>query len=130
MEALTDEERKKRFGYNKGRKRSKEEIEKTAKKLRGQKRTDEQLKHYKEASVKRVAKFKANGTSKRDGQINKLKRSKPLFCSELNLMFSSHKQAAEYFHTGESRIAAQIERTKQGKLYRQKYSILEVSKEG
>lgn len=129
-ELYTDEERKIRFGKNKGRKRSKEEIEKTAKKLRGQKRTDEQLKHYKEASVKRASKFKANGTSKRVGQINKLKRSKPLFCPELNLIFNSHKEAAEYFHTSECRIAEQIKRTKQGKLYRQKYSILEVSKEG
>ena len=126
----TDEERKLRFGKNKGRKCSKEEIEKRSRSLRGKKRTDEQLEHYREASKKRAARLKANGTSKRVGQINKLKRSKSIFCPELNIIFNSHKEAAGYFHTSECRIAEQIKRTKQGKLYRRKYSILEVSKEG
>ena len=126
----TDEERKLRFGKNKGRKCSKEEIEKRSQSLRGKKRTDEQLEHYREASKKRAARLKANGMSKSVGQINKLKRSKSIFCPELNIIFSSHKEAAEYFHTSECRIAEQIKRIKQGKLYRRKYSILEVSKEG
>ena len=129
METLTEDERKKRFGKCKGKKRSPEAVEKTAKKLRGQKRTEEQLKHYKEASLKRAKMLKSNGTSKRVGEINRIKRSKPIFCPELNTIFSSRKEAAEYFQTVPGRITAQIERTKNGKLYRGKYHIFEVSKE-
>lgn len=73
--------------------------------------------------------LKSNGTSKRVGEINRIKRSKPIFCPELNTIFSSRKEAAEYFQTVPGRITAQIERTKNGKLYRGKYHIFEVSKE-
>lgn len=130
METLTEDERKKRFGKCRGKKRSPEAVEKAAKKLRGQKRTEEQLKHYKEAALKRAQMLKDNGTSKRVGEINKIKRSLPLFCPELDMIFSSHKEAARHFQTSEARISAQIERTKNGKLYRDRYHIFEVSKEG
>jgi hypothetical protein len=129
-ELYTDEERKLRFGKNKGKKQSKEEIEKRAKSLRGQKRTEEQKAHYKAAAEKRAKRLKESGISQRVGQINRERRSIPLYCPELDLRFSSGKEAALYFGTSPARISAQIERTKKGLLYRGKYHIFEVSKEG
>lgn len=126
----SDDEIKQRFGKNKGRKQSKEEIEIRALKLRGQKRTDEQKAHYSEAAKKRSKRYKETGISKRVGQINKIKRSIPLYCLELDMVFPSKKEAAIFFKTSATRIAAQVERTKLGKLYRGKYHIFEVRKEG
>lgn len=62
--------------------------------------------------------------------VNKELRSLPVYCPELDIRFSSQKEAAKYFKTSESRICAQIERSLNGKLYRGKYHICRVSKEG
>ncbi len=129
-ELYTDEERKLRFGKNKGKKQSKEEIEKRTKSLKGQKRTEEQKAHYKAAAEKRAKRYKESGISQRVGQINKERKSIPLYCPELDLRFSSGKEAALYFGTSITRIRAQVERTKNGLLYRGKYHIFEVSKDG
>lgn len=129
-ELYSDDERKQRFGKNKGRKQSKEEIEKRSKLLKGQKRTEEQKLHYKAAAEKRAKRYKESGISKKVGEINKLKRSKPIYCPELDITFQSRKEAAIFFKTSACRIAEQIERTKKGKLYKGKYHIFEVRKEG
>lgn len=55
--------------------------------------------------------------------VNKELRSLPVYCPELNLRFSSQKEAAIYFKTSETRIGAQIERSLKNKLYRGKYHI-------
>ena len=60
--------------------------------------------------------------------VNKELRSLPVYIPELNKTFSSQKEAAKFFHTSECRIGAQIERTKNGKLYRNQYHIFRVSK--
>lgn len=129
-EIYSDDERSLRFGKNKGRKQSKEEIEKRSMSLRGKKRTEEQKLRYKAAAEKRAKRYKESGISKRIGEINKIKRSKPIYCPELDKTFQSRKEAAIFFKTSASRIAEQIERTKNGKLYKGKYHIFEVRKEG
>lgn len=126
----SEDERKLRFGKNKGRKQSKEEIEKRSKSLKGKKRTEEQKLRYKAAAEKRAKRYKESGISKRISEINRLKNSKPIYCPELDITFQSRKEAAIFFKTSAGRIAEQIERTKQGKLYKRKYHILEVRKEG
>ena len=62
--------------------------------------------------------------------VNKELRSIPIYCPELDLRFNSQKDAAKFFKTSETRLGAQIERTLNGKLYRGKYHIFRVSKEG
>lgn len=129
-ELYSEDERKSRFGKNKGRKQPKEEIEKRSASLKGKKRTDEQKLRYKLAAEKRAKRYKESGISQRVGEINRIKRSQPLYCPELDMLFPSKKEAAIFFKTSASRIAAQVERTKSGKLYKGKYHIFEVRKEG
>lgn len=129
-ELYTKEERKEKFGKNKNKKQSKETIQKRIESLKGQKRTEEQKVHYKAAAEKRTKIYKEKGIFQKIGQINKEKRSIPLYCPELDLKFSSGKEAALYFKTSIHSIRRQIERTKNNKLFKGKYHIFEITKEG
>lgn len=127
-ELYTKEERKEKFGKNK--RQSEETIQKRIKALKGQKRTEEQKIHYKTAAKKRTKLYKKRGIFQKIGQINKEKRSIPLYCPELDLKFSSGKEAALYFKTSIHSIRRQIKRTKNNKLYKGIYHIFEIAKEG